>query len=559
MAEVVVTKFKTNALRQFVEGELANNDFYFFVSGIERSDANNTFYSTNEFLERTLFGKKVASTDIRYVIKYWPWQEGQLFVQYDDKQNMIDQKFYAVISPQNNNDGNYQIFKCIFNNYGVTVSDAPNYDASNTSQVYTTADGYIWKWMYNLTEQDFEAYNVLGYIPLPASFTVDPAVDTSVGAEISQVFVENKDANEGYELKISTLAAPPIAALSTVTSAENYGMTQVDSAAEGAGALSQIEGFYNGQWFYITSSAGASYLYTVKTYTYHANTGRGRFTFVETEENSGPLEDGVTGQEDCRIMPRIQIDGDGSGARAIPIIQNNTITGTTMIDYGSGYRSAQAKVVDPEFGFDPSLVDSTDVRAEIRPVLTPLGGHGYSLLDEFNCTRVMMYGYVTEDNNNQIGKTNTVSKVGLVTGVEWANSSITLSNTPEIFDNRIAVTTNDYALLSANAVVQQLNSNNDITFEAIVHEVDASANTIYLCNYNNALSDVDTANNLSFDVNSDLRTTTGLLVGINTPRADNIILPDYKQRSGEVYFLEDFIEVERKESSREEFKLVLEF
>jgi len=41
--------------------------------------------------------------------------------------------------------------------------------------------------------------------------------------------------------------------------------------------------------------------------------------------------------------------------------------------------------------------------------------------------------------------------------------------------------------------------------------------------------------------------------------ANNVIESPYTQRSGLVYFMEDFAPLERTQNSREEYKLLLEF
>ena len=66
-------------------------------------------------------------------------------------------------------------------------------------------------------------------------------------------------------------------------------------------------------------------------------------------------------------------------------------------------------------------------------------------------------------------------------------------------------------------------------------------------------------NDISLDANTILTNTTGQKITINTPIENNIIESRYTQRSGTVYFMEDFFPLERTENSREEYKLVLEF
>ena len=104
MAEVLTTKLKNDTLRLFYD-DIANNEFYFAVSSIALTelttvDAVNSQYSKNDFLENIVFGKQVLTSDIKYMIKYYPWQKDSVYTQYDDKVNLDGTNFYAVVEPE---------------------------------------------------------------------------------------------------------------------------------------------------------------------------------------------------------------------------------------------------------------------------------------------------------------------------------------------------------------------------------------------------------------------------------------------------------------------------
>ena len=171
----------------------------------------------------------------------------------------------------------------------------------------------------------------------------------------------------------------------------------------------------------------------------------------------------------------------------------------------------------------------------------------------------MLYGYITEADNNQVGKSNTYSAVGLLKNPTFtpdpANTQIT--DSPTIFDNRIEVITNDYGKVVVNSIVKQVDVDNNTVFEGRVHEIKASSNSVFLCSYMGPY--VNAANNdIALDTTKDLINSTGQRLKINTPVANNIIESRYTQRSGTVYFMEDFVPLTRTETSREEYKLVLE-
>lgn len=541
MPEILSNSFKSDVNRLFVEDAVTNENYYLFVSAIESFDPEDSQFSKNEFLEKTLFGKRVLPEDIHYMIKYYPWQKDLVYVEYDDRVDLTDQRFYAVVGPNDNDTGDYRVYKCLSNNNGATVTNPPNYSPTTPGQIYETADGYVWKYMYRITDLEFEAYNAIGYIPLVDGFDPNPSANT--GGQLSSILVENPDDNFGYLEEAGSLVGSPFTS----------GVMIIDPST----TVSPITNYYVGQYIYTTNPDGiTSRLFKIVYYRYNQSTGNAEIR-VGPELLTGaanPVAAGVQSVASWVIFPEIRIKGDGSGAVAIPVISEGRIRSITVLATGSSYRTITAEVVDPAFDFDPEDTNTTDVRAVIRPRLTPDGGHGYNLINEFRCKHFSFYAYITAEDNTKIGDTNTYAGVGIVKNPTFANT------TPDIFDNRIAVTTDDIDRVTANTVLIQVDAENETTFTGIVHEVDASSNTFFIAEYmgpyvNGAEGNSDTSISLLLP----FRNETGQTITINSPVADNIVFSNYIQRSGEVYFMENFFPLARTDLSREEFKFVLEF
>ena len=195
MPEILTKNFNSDTTRTFINS-LDTDEYYLFVSSINEFDPSDALFSKNEFLEKTLFGKRVDRGDIHYMIKYYPWQVGAVYTEYDDQVDLSNTNFYAVVGPNDNDTGDYRVYKCLRNNNGAEVSNPPNYSDTTEGQIYETADGYVWKYMYVLTELEFESYNAAGYIPILDSF--DPNPPTAIGSTISDIVVLNPDDNFGY-------------------------------------------------------------------------------------------------------------------------------------------------------------------------------------------------------------------------------------------------------------------------------------------------------------------------------------------------------------------------
>lgn len=551
MAEILSNSFKTDVTRLFID-DLANNDYYVFVSGIDTFSPEDAQASKTGFLERTLFGKKVLQDDIHFMIKYYPWQVGQVYTEYDDAVNLTDQRFYAVVGPNDNDTGDYRVFKCLNNNNGGAAATPPNYDPTNTNQIYLTADGYVWKYMYVISSLEFDAYNAIGYVPItPTPTPNNPSANTA--STISDIVVSNPLDNFGYDEYTGGLIQTPFASgvLIVTPFSDNW---------------SPVTNYFTGQYIYTTNpSNGISRLFQITYYSYNQNTGNAELR-VGAELLTGvatPDLSGVQSNANFKIIPRLDIIGDGTGAVAIPNVVNNRISSITVLDAGSGYTNAVASIVDPGANsFLPEDETTTDVRALIRPRLSPPGGHGFNLIDEFKCKHFGFYGYITAEDNTLIGDVNTYGGIGIVRSPEFDTGF-----TSNIFDNRIAIVTDDYDKVTANSTIIQVDSNNDTVFSAKVHEVDASANTVYLAEYlgpysNNANTGqlhTNNTNDVPLDLNLPFRNETGQTININSPVASNVTLSDYMQKTGEVYFMENFFPLARTDLSREEFKFVLEF
>ena len=545
---VITSKYRSDTARRFVD-DVTFNDYYMFVSSTANTTVVNSEKSKKEFLEKTIFGKKITTQEVFYMIKNYPWEIDTIYDQYDDSLDMSNKKFYTVVYPVNNEVGDYRVYKCLFNNSGAKSSIPPNYSESQADQIYRLGDGYVWKYLFNISELEFDAYNTRGYIPImsPESNT---AVQTS---SISQIVVTNTT-NKGYE-KVEGF----VFQVATET-----GEAVITASS---GTLNAIENYYTGYTFYVTSVLGTdSRSYTVDTYTYDPVTKRAVITLTEAADYAI-----LTGAASYKLLPRIEIRGDGTGATGIAEVSaSGSITSVTMLNKGSGYKNVTAFVPDP-FSFDPSLLSSLSERAILRPILSSPGGHATNLIDELMCRHILAYTTLTETDNFTVPATNNFASIGIVKNPEFKN----IANN-DIFDNRIELALDSHSL-SVDEIVTQIETDvssqfyNEVIFSGKVHEV--SNNFVYICEYMgphpNSSANTDFSD-ISLNINLPIRSAGDQILNINTdndpeyPLEYDIDYPGfsispYVQRTGEVYYMNSFSQISRTEESRERFKILLEF
>ena len=177
MPSIVTSKFRVHNAQQFVESfsEAANTMMYLFVGkNTTFPDDNNPPTPVNstaniEFTPwRDMFGaKRIQSTDVTHAIERYNWTAGTVYDAYDDQDtNLLDDDFYVLTE-------DYNVYKCLFNAGGTASTTKPT--GVSTLQ-FTTADGYIWKYMYTVTTSNALKFLTNDYIPVQ-TLTADDGTD----------------------------------------------------------------------------------------------------------------------------------------------------------------------------------------------------------------------------------------------------------------------------------------------------------------------------------------------------------------------------------------------
>lgn len=542
---IITSKYRSDVAKFFVD-DTRFNDYYLFISSTSNTNVLNSEFSKNQFLEKTIFGKRIDPEEVYYAIKNYPWQLNTVYTQYDDTVDLENTVYYTVVYPENNETGDYKVYKCLFNNYGAQSIYPPNYNEVTPDQTYTMADGYIWKYMYSLSDFEFEKYNARGFIPVFES-------NTSIlieGSEISEIFVSNVDTNRGYESVNGNI-------YQVLNGSENRVIISSD-----LNDFNPIENYYSNYSFYVTNANNVSQVYEIDSYSYNSSTARASITLVGGNPNDGIVVDAASFQ----LLPQIKILGDGTGAVAIPNLSSEgNITSARILNRGSGYTNAVAFIEDP-FAFDPSSINSLDERVVLRPVLSPAGGHGSNLVEELGAKHVLIYNELNEFDNDIIPTSNDFASLGIVKNPEFKTNA---NNTPDVFDNRISFELETQSLTVGEIVTQieTLNPESDFynktTFSGKVHEV--SGNTVFISEYMGPYPNgINTSNtvidfsDISLHLDLPLISSQSEILLINTNEGAFNLSP-YVQRSGEVYYMNRFAPITRTEDSREQIKIIIEF
>ena len=206
MAAIITNKFRINNAEQFVESfsETAATTYYLFIGrshswatdtdGQGRSINEGTDASpptpnddiTSEFYnyDDMLGAKLLTSSDVSHVIPRRNWTTGTTYDMYEHNisssnaansgaTNLFDSNFFVMNS-------SFAVYKVIEND-GATASTVEPTSTSNS--IFSTSDGYRWKYMYALTSSEALNFMSTDFIHVSTDSTVsaaavDGALDT---------------------------------------------------------------------------------------------------------------------------------------------------------------------------------------------------------------------------------------------------------------------------------------------------------------------------------------------------------------------------------------------
>lgn len=157
--------------------------------------ANSSSATEYEIWKNMIGGKKIFGSDISHAIKRFNWTANTVYYAYDHlSDNLYDgnNKFYVVTT-------DYNVYKCIANNNGANSTVEPS--AVSAENLSTTSDGYIWKYMYTISDSDQMRFITNDYIPVKTLVGNDGSMqwlvqDAAIDGSINAIVVT--DGGTGY-------------------------------------------------------------------------------------------------------------------------------------------------------------------------------------------------------------------------------------------------------------------------------------------------------------------------------------------------------------------------
>jgi hypothetical protein len=420
---LITTNSKVNQSEQFLESFSETDKTYYYmfygrhypyVGGVVPA-INESDQSVNiDAYSNMIFAKRILPDDVSLSIPRVDWTSGVVYKQYDHRNsNLIDSKFYVGVQEGTN----YNVFKCLFNNNNAVSEVAPSFVAFSLAEsvdtetydgYYETSDGYQWKYMFTVSNEEMSKFATTRFIPLIANTTVS---DFAISGSIDVILVEN--AGSGYD----NYFYGEFSDGSDIAYSGNsffYAIRATNNASP-----SSVNTFYSGCVIKITEGTGAGQYRDIVNY---INDGSVKYIILDEIFTVTP---DITSRYE--ITPKIAIDGiseNTAAARAI-IGTGNSISKVEILDRGIGYSTATARILQSNVAVETNT-------AILTPIISPPGGHGYDSKTELGAKYVTISISITGDENGLIPEGQKFGQLGILKDPLFCNVELTtvkLSNT----------------------------------------------------------------------------------------------------------------------------------
>ena len=396
------TGFRTHLAQQLKESitEQANSVYYVFA-GKHTSYANGTIPQPADSLQDTLldsfddmvFGKKVNDSDVALLIPKVEWVSNTVYDHYTSNSVVFGNNFYVAV----NATSQYNIFKCLDNADGLPSTYAPTLaDTSPSDEYYSTADNYVWKYMYSVSSSVWNKFTTEHWMPVVANTQVS---GNAVPGSIDIINVNQQGSN--YD----TFLAGQFASADIAINGDPLLYT-ISSSANTA------DNFYNQSAIYITEGAGKGQIRRIEAYngTYRRITVNSAFTTT------------LSSTSQYEIGPLITISGDGSGAVArglVNSVSSNSMYKVEVVNRGTGYSYATLTITGNTSGVSNAAV--------LSPSIAPPGGHGFDAYKELGATAIGIGVSFANTESGTIPTSNDFRTIGIIKDPLFANVTFSLN------------------------------------------------------------------------------------------------------------------------------------
>jgi len=359
-------------------------------------DVTTTYFNINyDLVDDITSLKKIQSSDATHAVPRVNWVNNTFFNEWDDKYvdpQSISQdqlRFYMMTDE-------YKVYKCIDNNRGANSTSKPT---TTGTSIETTADGYRWKFMYDISSGERTQFLTVDYMPVKT-------LTANNGSAQWNVQQNARASGNGsiHHVKVIAGGAGYLHTTNTFHTVTSTTVMKLQSSASG------IDGTYVGSGLFVSEGPAAGQLRKIVKYWGANNTLIVNSAFTVTPTTSSRYV----------ISPLVTIRGDSGGtatSRATAYASNITggsVLKITVISQGRSYSTANATITaNSSHGFG----------ATARPIISPLNGHGSDPVDELGGTTLFLNITANGSQSGTFPTNNDFRLIGILRDPIFANGS----------------------------------------------------------------------------------------------------------------------------------------
>lgn len=392
MAGIITKRFRLLAASQFKEmfSETSPEIMYVFIGRqVPWVDDNNppvpldsVYNIEHNMWNNMISAKKVLATDVTFAADRNNWTSGTVYQPYTYTTEFQSNNFFVLTDE-------YNIYKCMGNNSGGQSTVKPT---GRLTTVFTTGDGYRWKFMGEVSAGDAIKYISTNYLPVKTLLSDDGSFQWDVQAAAANGAIETVTVSSGgssYKTNSGVVVAANTTTITLATTANG------------------TSGVYVGSSVYITDGTGAGQKRLITGY----NGGQKRA--IITPAFSTP----PNGSSTYIVSPTISVlKGDGANFSAYSTVSGGAVATVEVLNIGSNY--SYANVVVTANG------TTGGSGAVLAPQLSPQGGHGADPVTELSAHNVMVYIQFAGDESGAFFANNDFRMIGIVANPKLANGSL---------------------------------------------------------------------------------------------------------------------------------------
>ena len=516
-------------------------------------------FNENKIKSNILALKKISARDITLAVPRVEWSSGTVYDYYTDQESMVGKNFYMIT------DENH-VYKCLENNNDDPYGSSEKPTHTDPSNPPIEEDGYVWQYMFTVSEPIQRKFNNPNYIPIDIN---DPDIKvitaSAVPGTINKILLDDRGQNyslvglttdstfniiplyvlgNGDEVATAKIRITGITETGGINTSitepsglEIAGHFEITDRGNGYSIANHVDGAYenDGAWIPVL-------LRQISSQTISVNTDS------EFEYAYGIAKVNVDGKIQSL---RITNPGKGYTLGEAQIVQSSCIAYANLDSYGTldsisvpfpGRNFTIAQII-PVSDKNTNLGNN----ASFTPIISPAYGHSYNPEIELNARSVMFSIRVAyEELTGDFPTSNEFRSVGIIhtplkQDADGSNRAVstelTLTGVTELVTSDNTLDPNDWGaddivigtISGAKAKIVEVLENNVIR----------------------VIRDAESSNNTPFLVNESIISSSA------SARISSIVLPEYVPYSGDILLINNIQAIERSNDQIETINFIL--